>query len=244
GRGRGGGGGGGGGAGAGFCGRGGRHRGRRGSGVRGHRQGTGHRLAGRLASRSRCRRRSHLGGGRRRCLRGSGRGCRLAGPCCVRLGTGCRWRVDERRRGPERVDERRRGRQRVDQGRRGPECHRGRCGGLRTGDGAELAHGAGRGCRSEQACVGGNRTGRGRERHSDSSHRRQCRPSIHGYLRLASGEFSGLQRVGIGRTSVESGLQGAGTQSVKVWLSAGQPLPSTPDNWGTVTPHIGLSTKA
>src|ERR1700704_2096297 len=48
------------------------------------------------------------------------------------------------------------------------------------------------------------------------------------------------------RTSVETGLQGAGTQLVKVWLSAGQPLPSTSNNWGTVTPanSEGLSTKA
>src|SRR5437868_9109273 len=49
-----------------------------------------------------------------------------------------------------------------------------------------------------------------------------------------------VQSLGNVRTSVETGLQGAGRQVVKVWLSAGQPLPSASNNWGTVTPRIRL----
>ena len=51
-------------------------------------------------------------------------------------------------------------------------------------------------------------------------------------------EFRGLQSLGNVRTSVERGPQEAGTQVVKVWLRAGQPLPSASSNWGTVTPWI------
>jgi len=49
----------------------------------------------------------------------------------------------------------------------------------------------------------------------------------------ASGVPWGFRVLGNGRTSVETGLQGAGRQGVKVWLSAGQPLPFASNNWGT-----------